>query len=65
MATMMSSSYLAFVGVRVTLVDVAFSSTSTCLASSSEVGGVSTFSLPFLDRTGLEGSSSGSSSSSG
>ena len=51
-------------GVRVTLITAASSSTSTCLASSSEAGGVAIFSLPFLERTGMRGFFSGSFSSS-
>ena len=62
MVAMMSSSCLASVGVRVTLVAAASNSTSTCSASSSEAGGVAIFSLPFLEMTGIKGSSSGSSS---
>ena len=64
MAVMMSSSCLAFVGVRVTLVATASSSASTCSTSSSEARGVAIFSLPFLERTGMGGSSSCSFSSS-
>ena len=64
MATMMSNSCWTSVGVRVTLVAAASSSASTCSASSSEAGGVSIFSLPFLERTGMKGSSSGLLSSS-
>ena len=64
MAAMMSNSYLASVGVRVTLVAATSSSTSTCSALSSEAGWVAIFSLPILERTGIWGSSSGSSSSS-
>ena len=50
-AAMISSSYFVSVGVRVTVAAAASSSTSICSASSSEVGGVITFSLPFLERT--------------
>ena len=64
MEAMMSSSCLASVVVPVTLAAATSSSASTCSASSLEVGGVATFSLPFLERTEMGGSSSGSSSSS-
>ena len=60
MTAMMSSSCLASVGVRVTLVTVVSSSASTCSASSSEAGGVAIFSLPFLERTRMGGSFLGS-----
>ena len=63
MTTMISSSCLVSVGVRVTLAAVASNSASTCSASLSEAGG-NYFFLPFLERTGTRGFSSGSFSSS-
>ena len=62
MEVMISSSCLASTGVCVTLVATAANSTSICSISSSEAGGVASFSLPFLERTGIGSSSSGSSS---
>ena len=64
MAVMISSNFLASAGVCVTLVAAAASSASSCSISSSEAGGVAIFSLPFLERTGMRGSSLGFSSSS-
>lgn len=63
-AAMMSSRCFASARVRVTLVATAFSSASIGSASLSEAWGVITFSLSFLERTGIKGSSAGSSSSS-
>ena len=52
-AAMISSSYFVSVGVRVTLAATASNSVTICSASSSEAEGVITFSLPFLERTGI------------
>ena len=68
MAAMIASSCLAYSGVGVTLAAAAASSASTCSNSSAESGGVAIFALPLsfplLARTGIDGSSLGSSSSS-
>ena len=68
MAAMIAISCLACSGVGVTLAAAAASSASTCSSSSAESGGVAIFALPLsfplLARTGIDGSSSGSSSSS-
>ena len=63
-AAMMSSRCFASAGVRMTLAATASNSASIGSASSFEAGGVITFSLPFLEMTGIGGSSAGSSSSS-
>ena len=68
MAAMIASSCLACSGVGVTLAAAAASSVSTCSISSSEFGDVAIFvlplSFPLLARTGIDSSSSWSSSSS-
>ena len=68
MAAMIASSCFACSGVGVTLAAAAASSVSTCSISSSKAGGVSIFTLclsfPLPTRTGIDGSSSRSPSSS-
>ena len=68
MAAMIASSCLACSGVGIALAAAAASSASTCSISSSEAGGVANLALPLsfllLAKSGIEGSSSGSSSSS-
>ena len=64
MAAMISSSCLASAGVFITLAAEAASSVSTCSISSSEAGEVAIFFLPLPEKTGMGGSSLGSSSSS-
>ena len=67
-AEMIASSCLACAGVGVTLATAAASSASTCSISSSKTGGVGIFALslsfPLPARTGIDGFSSRSSSSS-
>ena len=66
MAAITANSCLACSDVGIALVAAAASSASTCSISSSEAGGVANFALPLsfllLAKTGIEGSSSGSSS---
>ena len=68
MAVMMASSCFACSGVGVTLAAAAASSALTWSISSSKVGGVAIFALPLSlllpARTGIDGSSAMSSSSS-
>ena len=61
---MISSRCFVSVGVRVTLVTIAYNSALMSSASSSNAEGLITFSLPFREKTGMGGSSAGSSFSS-
>ena len=63
-AIMISSRCFVLVGVRVTLIAAVSNSASMFSASSWDVGGEITFSLPFRERTGMRGSFADSSSSS-
>ena len=61
---MISSTRFISVGVRVTMVAAASNSTLMSSASSLNAEGLITFSLPFREKTGMGGSSAGSSFSS-